>query len=268
MKILRSFSNKKYVKTSKSAIVIFFVLRFLIIFCSIFELMRGNYMNFFLCIIALILYTLPTLLQEKLKFEFPNTFECVIYFFIFSSVILGEVNRFYVIIPHWDTVLHLIAGFLCAGFGFSLFELCNKKKKVTDVTVIFTVIIAFCFSLSIGVIWEFIEYTADSVLKVDMQKGTIVNEISSIKLNPANDNSSFKVNNIETTKIITEDGKEYTINGGYLDIGLNDTMKDLFIDTIGAIIFCIFGIIYSLNIDKCSKGSKFASLFIPKINND
>ena len=267
MKMFKSLKKKKIVKTSKSAIAIFVVLRVLIIICAFVEAIHGNIINVLLCVAALILYTIPTFVQEKLKFEFPNTFETIIYFFIFSSVVLGEINKFYIMIPHWDTILHLLSGFLCAGFGFSLFELCNKKKTVRDVTLIFTVIVSFCFSITIGVLWEVVEYAADNVLRVDMQKGTIVRDIASIELNPVKDNSSLKIDNIVETNIKTSDGKEITING-YLDIGLNDTMKDLIVDMCGATIFCIFGTIYVLNKDNPVKRFKFASLFIPKTDNE
>ena len=267
MKMFKSLKKKKIVKTSKSAIAIFVVLRVLIIICAFVEAIHGNIINVLLCVAALILYTIPTFVQETLKFEFPNTFETIIYFFIFSSVVLGEINKFYIMIPHWDTILHLLSGFLCAGFGFSLFELCNKKKTSKDVTLIFTVIVSFCFSMTVGVLWEVVEYAADNVLRVDMQKGTIVRDIASIELNPVKDNSSLKVDNIVETDIKTSDGKEFIVNG-YLDIGLNDTMKDLIIDMCGSIIFCIFGIIYVLNKDKPVKKFKFASLFIPKTDNE
>lgn len=267
MKMFRTLLNKKIVKTSKSAVAIFVILRIIIIICALIEAVHANIINVLLCIAALILYTIPTFVQEKLKFEFPNTFETIIYFFIFSSVVLGEINKFYIMIPHWDTILHLLSGFLCAGFGFSLFELCNKKKTVKDVTLVFTVIVSFCFSMTVGVLWEVVEYAADNVLRVDMQKGTIVRDIASIELNPVRDNSSLKIDNIVETNIKTASGKEYTVNG-YLDIGLNDTMKDLIMDMCGASIFCIFGVFYVLNKDKSKKRFKFASLFIPKTDSE
>ena len=266
MKVFGSLIEKKYVKTSKSAVVIFIILRLLIIFCTIIEFIHGNIINVLLSIAALILYTFPTLVQEKLKFEFPNTFEVVIYLFIFSSVVLGEINMFYIMIPYWDTILHLLSGFLCAGFGFSLFELCNKEKTSKDITIVFTVLVSFCFSITVGVIWEVVEYTADSIIRVDMQKGSIVKDIASIELNPVKDNSSLKINNIVETDIKTADGNEFIIYNGYLDVGLSDTMKDLILDMLGASIFCIFGIVYSINRDNNKKRFKFASLFIPKTN--
>ena len=84
----------------------------------------------FICILALVLFTLPTIAQKTLKFELPNTFEAIVYFFIFAAEILGDVNRFYVTVPHFDTILHTMNGFLCAAIGFALVDILNENKKI------------------------------------------------------------------------------------------------------------------------------------------
>ena len=64
-------------------------------------------------------------------------------------------------------------------------------------------------------------------------------------------NTVHTIPNIEKTEVEykTDDGKSetYTISGGYLDIGIMDTMKDLFVNFIGALTFSIFGYLYSRN---------------------
>ena len=185
--------------------------------------------------------------------------EAIIYIFIFSAEILGEINNFYGIIPHWDTTLHTINGFLAAGIGFSLIDLLNQNSKKIKLSPIFVAIVAFCFSMTIGVAWEFFEYGVDKYLKFDMQKDQIVSTISSVELDPEKNNNSIVVKNIKETQIITEDGV-IVINGGYLDIGIIDTMKDLLVNFIGAVVFSIIGYFYIQN-----RGSyKFIEQFIPK----
>ena len=49
--------------------------------------------------------------------------------------------------------------------------------------------------------------------------------------------------------------------GGYLDIGILDTMKDLFVNFIGAVVFSFIGYFY---VKSRGKG-KFASRFIPQV---
>ena len=119
---------------------------------------------------SLFLFTIPTLIQDKFRITLPSLLEGIIYVFIFSAEILGEINNFYGIIPHWDTVLHTINGFLAAGIGFSLIDLLNQNSKQIKLSPFFVALVAFCFSMTIGVLWEFFEYGADSLLKLDMQK--------------------------------------------------------------------------------------------------
>ena len=92
-----------------------------------------------------------------------------------------------------------------------------------------------------------------------MQKDRIVSEISSVMLNKDNENIPIKVKDIERTEIYSKDGTATTIENGYLDIGLIDTMKDLFVNFIGAIVFSIIGFLHVQNREKY----KFAEDFIP-----
>ena len=259
---MKSFSKvmrNRYKEEKKSAIIIYFVLRVLVIICAILSIVNGNYKHTFICILALVLFTLPTIAQKTLKFELPNTFEAIVYFFIFAAEILGDVNRFYVTVPHFDTILHTMNGFLCAAFGFALLDIIDRRSRKIDVTPLFIAIalFAFCFAILVGVLWEFFEYGGDQIFVADMQKDTIVSSFSTSKLD---DSKRVYVTDIVETQIKTKSGQTYVIKDGYLDIGINDTMKDLLVNMVGAIVFCIFGVIYLKN----ERDNSFAKKFIPK----
>ena len=252
-------SLKKNIKNmSKGRKIIYLTLRFLIIICMIREFMNGNIQNGFLCILSLFLFLLPSLAENIFKIDLPEVLEIAIYLFIFSAEILGEINNFYGLIPSFDNVLHTINGFLSASIGFSLIYLLNENIKNVKLSPIFVAIVAFCFSMTIGVLWEFFEYGMDRYLRLDTQKDRIVNVISTVKLDPNNDNKAVIIDNIKETHIITDDD-EIVIEGGYLDIGINDTMKDLMVNFIGAVCFSTIGYLYIKNRDKY----KFATNFIP-----
>ena len=223
------------------------------------QILLGNISNVFMCILALILFTLPTIISEKFNIGIPSLLEAIIYLFIYSTAILGEINNFYGIIPFWDTLLHTLNGFICAGIGFSLVDLLNQNSKKINLSPIYIAIVAFCFSMTIGILWEFFEFSADRIAKADMQKDRIVQEISSVLLNKDNENVPIRVKDIEKTEIYSKDGTVLTIEKGYLDIGLIDTMKDLFVNFIGAIVFSIIGFLYIRNREKY----RFAEGFIP-----
>ena len=183
--------------------------------------------------LALFLFTLPTIISEKFKIGIPSLLEAIIYLFIYSSAILGEINNFYKIIPFWDTILHTLNGFLCAGIGFSLVDLLNQNSDKIKLSPLYVVLVSFCFSMTIGILWEFFEFTADNVAKTDMQKDRIITQISSVMLNKNNQNVPVKIKNITKAQIYSKDSNVTIIENGYLDIGLIDTIKDLFVNLIG-----------------------------------
>ena len=246
-------------KKEKKSFIIYMVLRILVIFSAIREMYMGNYTNAALCILSLVLFTFPSIIEDTLNIEFPSLYESIIYLFIFSAEILGEINNFYEIFPYFDTILHTINGFLCAGLGFSMIDVLNKRSKKFSLSPLYLAIAAFCFSMTIGVMWEFFEYGADKLLMTDMQKDEIVYKFSSVTLDETKTNKPIKVNNIKETNIIKNNGDVVTIEG-YLDIGLKDTIKDLFVNFIGAFIFSVFGFLYVYNRDEKS----FIKHFIPR----
>ena len=259
---MKIYTNTKH---KKRDITIYVVLRFFVIVTLIAQLIRGNYENVFLCILTLILFTIPTIIDKKLNIALPNALESIIFLFIFSAEILGEVQNFYGIFKGWDTMLHTINGFLCAAIGFSLIDILNRSEKFhTKMTPAFVALVAFCFSMTIGVLWEFFEFGMDVTFKTDMQKDRIVQEISTVTLNPEGKNDPVEIRNITGTTIhYIENGenKDISIVDGYLDIGIRDTMKDLFVNFIGAVVFSILGLLYIKDRDEY----KFAEKFMPRL---
>lgn len=248
--------KKKYHETNKKAFTIYVVLRTLIIISGIIQIFLGNIGNVLMCFLALFLFTIPTFISEKYKIGIPGMLEGLIYLFIFSAAILGEINNFYRVIPLWDTILHTINGFICAGIGFSLIDLLNQNSDYFNISPLYVAIVAFCFSMTVGILWEFFEFSYDSVMKSDMQKDRIVSTISSVKLNEKGENEAVVLKNIKKTEIVTDEGTT-TIEKGYLDIGLRDTMKDLFVNMIGAIAFSVIGFLYIINRDKYQFAKNF-----------
>ncbi len=251
--------KEAYKESRKGVLIVYLLLRFLVILVMVRQIFLHNYWNAFLCILVLIQFLIPYFITKKLKIELPSIFEIIILLFIFSSEVLGEIQNFYGVFKHFDTVLHTLNGFLCAAVGFSLIDLCNNNSEKFNLSPLYLTIVAFCFSMTIGVLWEFLEYSIDKVMLSDMQKDKLVTKISSVWLNPDGKNKAIIVDNINKT-IIYSDSGETVIEGGYLDLGLNDTMKDLIVNFVGAVVFSIFGYLYVINRDKY----KIAEKFMPK----
>lgn len=168
----------------------------------------------------------------------------------------------YMKVPMWDTILHTMNGFLAAAVGFCLVELLNRHEKFTfKLSPVYLAIVAFCFSMTIGVLWEFFECSMDRFLLKDMQKDTVVHTISSVSLDPEGLNHPVVIKDIKGVKVITDDGEITLPVDGYLDLGLYDTMEDLFVNFIGAVVFSVIGYFY---VKRKGKG-RIAKRFIPEV---
>ena len=249
--------------SNKTTLTVYLVLRGLIILIMVRAVLRGNYESVFLCALSLVLLIMPSILQKRLYITLPSTLEIVILLFIFAAEILGELASFYVRVPNWDTMLHTVNGFLCAAVGFALVDMINRNERFSlKLSPVYLAIVAFCFSMTVGVLWEFFEFAADRFLGLDMQKDTVLSAIGSVALDPTMSNKVVRVKDIADVIIVHSDGSQQTLGlGGYLDVGLFDTMKDLFVNFIGAVVFSVIGYFYVKQEGK----SKFASRFIPRV---
>lgn len=247
----------------RGAKVIYITLRVLTILSAVAMLIQGEYGNVVLCIFTLLLFTLPDLIQQRFSIHLPTTLETIIYCFIFAAEILGEINNFYGIIHGWDTMLHTMNGFLCAAIGFALVDMLNRNSKNIHLSPFYLALTAFCFSMTVGVVWEFIEFFGDQFFAVDMQKDTVVPVVKSILINPTGENVPLILRDIQQTVIHYGSGEILVVPGGYLDIGIVDTMKDLFVNFIGAVVFSAFGYFYVK--DRDQDKHSFAERFIPVV---
>ena len=259
-----SFWASAYVALHRKGVVttVYLVLRVLVLLTLVSQFLNGNFENVFFCVLSLVLFVMPTILERQLKIDLPSVLEIVILLFIFSAWILGEVQTYYTIFPYWDTMLHTLNGFLCAAIGFSLVDLLNRHERISlSMSPAFMAIVAFCFSMTVGVLWEFFECAMDQIFYGDMQKDTIVHAISSVMLDPTGGQRPQIIRGITDVIVVTEEGQIPLGLGGYLDIGLLDTMEDLLVNFIGAVTFSIVGYFYVKNRGK----GWFAKNFIPKV---
>ena len=252
-------------RTKRSVTLVYILLRASVILVMLAQIFNRNFENVFLCVLTLFLFMVPSMLERKLDIALPNTLEIIILLFIYAAEIMGEIGAYYVTFPYWDTVLHTLNGFLCAAIGFSLLDILNRHNSTRfHLSPLYLAIVAFCFSMTVGVIWEFFECTMDQLFFLDMQKDTVVQSIGSIMLDPTGGNHPVVLHNITDVIVVQADGTQTALGlGGYLDIGLLDTMEDLFVNFIGALTFSIIGYFY---VRSRGKG-KFAKRFIPVAKN-
>lgn len=253
--------HRKRVEEPK-VFMLYFLLRALVLITLVRSAFLGHYEHMMLCVLTLLLLLLPSLIEHTLDIELPDLLESIILLFIFAAEILGEIDAFYIRIPFWDTILHTTWGFLCAGIGFALFDILNRSdSSKIKLTPLYMAISAIAFSMCIGACWEIFEYFADCFIGVDMQKDTLVQGINTVWLDPTNSNITIPVRDIVSSQINLASGEVIPIPGGYLDIGIHDTMADLIVNLIGALVFAVLGFAYV----KTRDHNSFAARFIPRV---
>lgn len=252
------------IKQDKKAYTVYALLSLAIAAVLVRSVFLGRFENVFTCVLASLLLLIPPVIERSFHIELPTTLEIFAYVFVFCAEILGEIGNFYVHFPFWDTMLHTFNGFMFAAFGFCLVDIFNKTKRFRlQLSPVFLALVAFCFSMTIGVFWEFFEFAADAILDTDMQKDVFTSTVNSVSLPNALGEKVTHVRDIVTTTVTTASGEVIVMNG-YLDIGLADTVKDLFVNFIGAVIFSVIGFFY---VKHRGKGH-IASQFIPRFTGE
>ena len=231
----------KKMKEEPGAFWTYVILRTIVILVLIRSIWIGRYDNAIVCVYVLVLYVLPQFVENRMNIEIPSVLEIIIFVFVFLAEVLGEIQAYFLKVSFWDTMLHTTAGFLLAAVGFSLVNLLNRNEKIKfQLSPAYLALVAFCFSMTMGVLWEFFEYGADRLLLLDMQKDTVLSQISTVDLDPTLSNTPVVVSGITDMLLELSDGSTYRVGlGGYLDIGLYDTMADPFVNFLGAVVFSV-----------------------------
>ena len=231
--------NKEEMRAHPALTAVYVILRFIVVAMLVINLLERDYESAFICGLSLILFLLPAFIEKQFRVDIPSLMEVVILLFIFGAEILGELQNYYGQYPYWDTMLHTVNGFICAAFGFSLIDvLTRNRQEKFRLSPLYVSLVAFCFSMTVGVLWEFFEYGMDMLFLTDMQKDTVIGTVATVGLR-----SDGGMTVLRDISAVTVNGQLLTVDG-YLDIGLHDTMADLFVNFLGAVVFSVLGFFY------------------------
>lgn len=245
----------------KLTLTLYTVTRLLVFAILLRALIGGQYESVYTCLLTLLLLMLPAMIERRLGVRLPTGLEVTLICFIFAAEILGELACFYVTVPFWDKAMHTVSGFIYAAVGYSMADVINRNKKISvELSPIFLALVAFCFSMTIGALWEIFEFAVDNIFTRDMQKDRVISQITSVALDPTNRNIPITISGITD---VTVNGESLGL-GGYLDIGLYDTMEDLIVNLIGALVFSVIGFFHQ----KHNRNSKIAELFLLQVDDE
>ena len=197
---------RRQARAHRATFFVYAALRLTVLAALVFAVAAGHWTTAFFCVLTLLLFLAPFLAEEAFRIELPSALEIVILLFIFCSEMLGEAAAFYVNVPLWDSLLHLVNGFLCAAVGFALAELMNRRRRKPNLSPLFLAVVAFSFSMTVGALWEFFEFFMDAVFHTDMQKDFLVDAVRSVLLDESRKNIVVSVENIARTVLYDAEG--------------------------------------------------------------
>ena len=205
---------------------IIILMRVVVIFYLIIGIIKWNTTTVVAALLSLVLMTITSYLKKKLNLD--KKLELLIYIFIITTEVLGQIYHFYTRVPIFDIIIHTYSSFVISYIALIII----KKHKLPK---IITILFIFSFAMMCESIWEIFEFGTDHLLKTDMQTDTIINEITSCYLSEDKDTpTTIVVDNVVVNNISFTD--KYN---GYLDIGLYDTISDMSCALVGALIFII-----------------------------
>lgn len=208
-----------------------------VIFCIVslpITISWGNTQNILYIFATIMLLCGPIVVGYLMKFSINSAMYTFVMFYAISPL-LGSMYKLYYLTSWWDDLLHFSGGVVFAILGIFLAKFLNKKNKNT---LVMCAVFAFCFSLTLAALWEFFEYAMDVFFGMDMQVDTVINYIDSYLLGDA----AGVQGSIEGIESVVVNGQELGV-GGYIDIGLIDTMKDMMLESLGALVYCVIFLI-------------------------
>lgn len=200
------------------------------LFSVFFFILRGEGERILLCLATFVLLLLPMAAERVFHCRLSLSLYLLCLFYAIGAM-LGHSWKFYYLLPGWDKLLHLIGGVVFAILGIYLPSLILKKNPESP---LMTALFALCFSIAVSAVWEFFEYGMDSFFAMDMQNDAIVHSIHSYMLGDGLGVSG----SIEQIDAVLINGRELGL-GGYLDIGLIDTMNDMLLESLGALVYVL-----------------------------
>lgn len=249
------------IREDKKAFFVYAVLSLAVLAVIVRSAIEGRWENVFTGALAQTLLLIPPFIEKSFRVKLPTTLEIIAYAFVFCAEILGEIGNFYQLIPFWDVILHTLNGFMFAAFGFCLVDIFNKSRRFRfQLSPLFLAIVAFCFSMTVGALWELFEYGADTLLHTDMQKDAVVETLDTVSIENGLGEKVTHIEEIEKTLIVTKSGEIIEVEG-YLDVGIADTMEDLLVNLVGALMFSVIGFFYVKHRGKGVIAGQFIPVF-------
>ena len=120
---------------------------------------------------GLVALLFPSLLKQHTRILLPQRITFIYAVFLYLALLLGSLGGFYDTVAEWDTIQHALSSALFGVLGFSVIaNLQEGGVQRLNLTPVLSSLFSFCLATTIGVLWEFYEFFADSVMGQNTQR--------------------------------------------------------------------------------------------------
>ncbi len=162
-------------RRKEQAVRIFFAILLLVILASCLTVLvsgrAGRWVYFNQGMATALALTVPFLLEIGRRLHVPPTTKAILLGFIFAGLFLGSVNGWYYRLRWWDSMLHFLSGPMVGILAYSIVLAARARNNDTaGFSHGVALLLIFCFIMTIGTVWEIVEYTLDNTLGMNMQR--------------------------------------------------------------------------------------------------
>ena len=113
----------------------------------------------------------PGFVERTGKVCVPNCMSVAFVLFCMAHFVFGEIGELYVKSKFYDSVLHTLSGSMIAILSFSIIRILNNNEKIDlKLNPLFVAIFVVCFTVTVGVVWEIVEFAVDAISGSNMQR--------------------------------------------------------------------------------------------------
>ncbi|MDO4567683.1 MAG: hypothetical protein Q4B99_01855 [Clostridia bacterium] len=214
---------------STASLLVFCVLEAFALYSAVSCALTGTAQQVALSLVSVLLFALTYSVEWLFRLQMSSAMEIMCMVFCIGPL-AGSVYKLYFVFEPFDKLLHTFSGFLGAAIGFGVPDLLDSENR--SHSRLLKCVSAFCVAMTFAGLWEFLEYAGDRLLGTDMQNDTIVTEFSSYLLG-GDLNTPPTISGIDEVVI----NGELVLTGGYIDIGIIDTMRDMLVCAVGSLAF-------------------------------
>jgi len=97
---------------------------------AIFAIWNQRWFTAFLTATIMAVTFFPLLFERRFRIHIPAELQLAAIGFVFASLFLGEIRDYYTRFWWWDILLHTLSGFLLGILGFLLVHIMNEAEKI------------------------------------------------------------------------------------------------------------------------------------------